>query len=195
MANKVTRKKVIDRIPFSFGIIQRIADDLGVTRAAVSQFVHQQENEDLIELILLEQSRIHDYARMNVFEAIVNNDLETTKWYMATYPAAGAGFHSEPQRKYKKNYANDLKDRREAYTMSSTWEYSTIRGRHNTILDKADAHHADANTRCLMDKTVEQLKLDAPQPAEYKTYNRKHRVVKLKELDEKKCKPAELLKQ
>ena len=161
---KLTRKEVISRIPFSFGIMQRVADDLHVTRAAVSQFIHKPENRDILEMLKQEQSRIYDYAQLNVFDAIICNDKEMTKWYLATFPQPGA----IPQKKYTQNKRKD-----DEYILStSEWEYSTIRKMFHQGLDRSDAYLDGANTNALTESEVKQLKANPPEQLPYKTYER-----------------------
>lgn len=161
---KLTRKEVISRIPFSFGIMQRLADDLRVTRAAVSQFIHKPENRDILEMLEQEQSRIYDYAQLNVFDTIICNDKEMTKWYLATFPQPGA----VPQKKYTQNKRKD-----DEYILStSEWGYSTIRKMFHQGLDRSDAYLEGANTNALPESEVKQLKANPPEQLPYKTYER-----------------------
>ncbi|MBS1493541.1 MAG: hypothetical protein JST55_08520 [Bacteroidetes bacterium] len=161
---KLTRKEVISRVPFSFGIIQRVADDLRVTRAAVSQFIHKPENCDILEMLEQEKSRIYDYAQLNIFDAIICNDKETTKWYLATFPQNGTA----PQKKYTQSKKKD-----DEYILStSEWGYSSIRKMFHKGLDREDAYLEGANTNALPESEVKQLKANPPQPLPYRTYEK-----------------------
>jgi len=161
---KLTRKEVISRIPFSFGIIQRIADDLHVTRSAVSQFLYKPENSDILEMLEQEKSRIYDYAQLNIFDAIVCNDKEITKWYLATFPQGSAA----PQKKYTQPKKKD-----DEYILStSEWGYSTIRQMFHKGLDRQDAYLEGANTNALPESEVKYLKASPPEPLPYNTYER-----------------------
>jgi len=177
---KLTRKQVIDRIPFSFGIIQRIADDLNVTRAAVSQFINKPGNEEILRLLMLERSRIYDYAEINISDAIIGNDLETTKWYMSTFPNPNL----PPVKKYKTNYANKLKTSHGYSRTLSSWEYSSVRGQFHQNIEVQDAYLEGANTKCLGDKHTEMLKLNPPKPKGYSTHGKE----KSTEREEKRLK-------
>ncbi|MBS1492439.1 MAG: hypothetical protein JST55_02950 [Bacteroidetes bacterium] len=97
MAGKVTRAKITKAIPFSFGILQNIADDLRVTRSAVSRFINLPDNSDLKELITEEGERISDYAKMNVARNLITGDIEAAKWFLSTFPKG----LKNPRRKYK----------------------------------------------------------------------------------------------
>ncbi|MBX7047199.1 MAG: hypothetical protein K1X86_15320 [Ignavibacteria bacterium] len=86
MKNKITREKVLKAIPFSFGIIQNIADDLHVTRSAVSQFLSKPENLDLREILQHEEGRMWDYAKMNIARVLLSGDYETARWFLTHFP-------------------------------------------------------------------------------------------------------------
>lgn len=178
---KLTRKKIQDRIPFSFGIIQRIADDLQVTRSAVSLFINKPENEDILEALELEKSRIHDYAQLNIFDAIIANDLETTKWYMATFPRPG----SAPQRKHSINYKNRL-DKTSGY-INGSWDYTEVRKLRHRKLDIEDGYLEGANLKPFTKEDTEYIKQHPPKPWNYITYGKERNTT----LEEKRLKNSE----
>ncbi|MBS1513461.1 MAG: hypothetical protein JSS63_00410 [Bacteroidetes bacterium] len=160
---KLTRNKIIDRIPFSFGIIQRVADDLRVSRSAVSQFINKPENRDILELLEQERTRIYDYAELNVFEAIVGSDMETTKWYLSTFPREGA----VPQRKHSVNYKNRLNKQDEFFIGS--WDYTEVRKVSHKQLDREDAYLNGVNALPFTKAQTKLLKDNPPRPSKYLT--------------------------
>ena len=85
----ITREKVEERIPFCFGILQRIADDLNVTRTAVHKFLNKPENGDLSELVKSEKKRIREYAEMTIAKHLISGDIETAKWFLTAFPSNG----------------------------------------------------------------------------------------------------------
>jgi len=97
----ITREKVEERIPFCFGIIQRIADDLNVTRTAVSRFLSLPENKDLKDIVHDEKKRMREYAEMTVMQSLLGGCLETSKWYLTTFGTNSSGKKLKP---YKPNY-------------------------------------------------------------------------------------------
>ncbi|MBX7046226.1 MAG: hypothetical protein K1X86_10345 [Ignavibacteria bacterium] len=82
----ITRENIEARIPFCYGIIQRIADDLEVSHTAVCKFLNAPENADLRELIALEKNRIREYAEMTVLKHLISGDIETAKWFLSESP-------------------------------------------------------------------------------------------------------------
>jgi len=101
MAAKVTRAKIIRAIPYSFGILQNIADDLKVTRTAVSRFLSKPENLDLKEEIAEEEKRIFDYAKMNITQNLLTGDMETAKWFLATFGSSSPAKYSPKKNDWK----------------------------------------------------------------------------------------------
>jgi len=141
MASKVTRAKILRAIPFSFGILQNIADDLRVTRTAVSRFVNLPANNDLKEFIAEESQRIYDYANMNIARTLVTGDIESAKWYLSTFP----GGKKNPRKKYKPK-KDDWKNQPQI-----TFERSAQKlreGFYNRLM-VADRNRQDASTKYL----------------------------------------------
>lgn len=116
----ITREKVEERIPFCFGLLQRIADDLQVTRTAVWRFVNLTENTDLKELIKEEKKRLQEYADMTIARHLLSGDLETAKWFVSLNTIAANGKKLKPYKPKKNKYYeylllpvdSSLKDRR-----------------------------------------------------------------------------------
>lgn len=102
----ITRKKVEERIPFCFGVVQRIADDLNVSRSAVANFLNLPENSDLKEIVKSEKKRIKDYAEMTVIKRLLGGDIETAKWYMTNF-SSGKPINAPKPYKPKKAKDND----------------------------------------------------------------------------------------
>lgn len=106
MEKIITREKVEERIPFCFGVVQRIADDLNVSRSAVANFLDLPENSDLKEIVKSEKKRIKDYAEMTVIKRLLGGDIETAKWYMTNF-SSGKPINAPKPYKPKKAKDND----------------------------------------------------------------------------------------
>lgn len=148
---QLTREKVEERIPFCYGILQRIADDLEVSRTAVSKFLNQPENSDLKELVKSEKKRIREYAEMTVAKYLISGDIETAKWFLTAFPSNGLVKKPKPY-KPKKN--------KEGYILLN--EYSPqehIRMYSFPVLDYADGKLPNAVTKYLPYEAKEQLGL------------------------------------
>lgn len=63
----------------SGGILAEIARSLNVSRGTVTRILKKWP--DLVDLIEEEVQTIGDQAERNIFDAIINGDLETSKWY------------------------------------------------------------------------------------------------------------------
>ncbi len=100
----LNRENIEERIPFCFGMIQRLADDLNVSHTAVRRFLNQPENHDLLETVKSEKKRIREYAEMTVIKRLLGGDIETAKWYLTAFPSNGARNKLKP---YKPKKAKD----------------------------------------------------------------------------------------
>ena len=147
---KLTREKIEERIPFCFGVLQRIADDLNVSHTAVSQFLNKPENADLREIIRDEKKRMKEYAEMTVFKHLISGDIETAKWYLET-------FQKNPERKKsrgrKRSKQNDYILLRETSTQKDYRELSFA------MLDFSHASLPHAITKYLPENLKKQVKM------------------------------------
>lgn len=101
----ITRENLEERIPYCYGIIQRLADDLNVTRSAVSKFLNLPENANLKEIVQAEKSRLRDYAQMTVTKRLLAGDIETAKWFLTTFtPNGNAVKPYKPKKAKDKDY-------------------------------------------------------------------------------------------
>ena len=103
MANTkiITREKIEEKIPFCYGILQRLADDLNVTRAAISRFLNLPEKLDLKEMVKEEKKRIREYAEMTVMKHLISGDIETAKWFLTAFPSNGLAKKPKPYKPKK----------------------------------------------------------------------------------------------
>ncbi|MBN8570703.1 MAG: hypothetical protein J0M18_13840 [Ignavibacteria bacterium] len=154
----ITREKVEERIPFCFGVVQRIADDLNVSRSAVANFLDLTENSDLKEIVKSEKKRIKDYAEMTVIKRLLGGDIETAKWYMTNF---SSGKPINAPKPYKPKKAKD-----------NNYLIVSIEGQANRhrefcfgALDYADGKRAGANTKYLPYEAKEELGLINSEPA------------------------------
>jgi predicted transcriptional regulator len=139
----ITREKVEERLPFCFGVLQRIADDLKVTRTAVSRFLNLPENLDLKEMVKEEKKRMREYAEMTVMRNLIAGDIETAKWFLTAFPSNGLMKKPKPYRtKKSKNFGY--------YLFSDTVTAERYRGTAFAQLDFVDKELPGATTQYLM---------------------------------------------
>lgn len=157
MEKIITREKVEERIPFCFGVVQRIADDLNVSRSAVANFLDLPENSDLKEIVKSEKKRIKDYAEMTVIKRLLGGDIETAKWYMTNF-SSGKPINAPKPYKPKKAKDND-------YLIVSI-DAKSIRHREFAFaaLDYADGKLPGAVTKHLPYEAREELGLIKEEP-------------------------------
>ena len=81
MARKPTKKKVIDAIYDSGGIIDEIARRLGVSWATARSYINKWD--ETKELYDVENERILDMAEQTVLESIKGGDTQDAKWILS----------------------------------------------------------------------------------------------------------------
>ncbi len=139
---KLTRELIEERLPFCFGLLQRIADDLDVTRTAVAKFLNLPENADLKELVKSEKKRLREYAEMTVARQLISGDIETAKWFLTAFPSNGLMKKPKPYRPKKS------KGPLISFVLEKD-SIPTIRNVAFPLLDYVDATHPGATTEFL----------------------------------------------
>lgn len=77
---RITRKKVLEVIPYSMGNHSTVAQRLNVSRAALCLFL--KKNPDLREKIDEDEENMIDIAINQVGVKIKEGDIKTCKWYL-----------------------------------------------------------------------------------------------------------------
>lgn len=146
---KLSREKILERLPFCFGVLQRIADDLNVSHSAVSQFLKKPENADLRQLIKDEKKRMKQYAEMTVMKHLISGDIETAKWYMET-------FRKNPER--KKSRGRKRSKQNDYILLSETSTQQEYRELSFALLDFTDSALPHSITKFLPKNLKEKVK-------------------------------------
>lgn len=81
-AKAYTENDVLSAIPDSFGIMSRIAANLGCTWGTANKYVNMYPA--ALALIADEQERVKDLCETKVIKSINLDDIQTAKWYLMT---------------------------------------------------------------------------------------------------------------
>jgi predicted transcriptional regulator len=147
--SKISREKILERLPFCFGVIQRIADDLNVSHSAVSMFLKKPENADIKHLIKNEKKRMKQYAEMTVMKHLISGDIETAKWYLST-------FRKNPER--KKSRGRGPGKQNDYILLSETAAQQEYRELSFALLDFTDSALPNSITKFLPENLKKELK-------------------------------------
>ena len=78
---KISRKKVIDCIPDSGGLIQRVATKAGYAWGTVNEFI--KADPELSAMMTYEEERVNDVAENTIMVKIYAGDEASAKWWLS----------------------------------------------------------------------------------------------------------------
>lgn len=81
-AKEYKESEILAAIPDSYGIMSRIAVNLGCTWGTANKYVHMYPA--ALQMIAEEQERVKDLCETKVIKSINLDDIQTAKWYLMT---------------------------------------------------------------------------------------------------------------